>query len=77
MLGDISVTKLLIILVIIIALFGTKKLRSIGKDLGGAVKGFKDAMNEGETEENQKQLAQQQQKQHAENSQQVKHEDKG
>jgi len=43
----ISVTQLLIILVIVIVLFGTKRLRNIGGDLGGAVKGFRSAMKEG------------------------------
>ena len=37
---------LVIILVIVLLVFGTKKLRNIGKDVGGAVKGFKDAMND-------------------------------
>lgn len=44
----ISPTQLLIILVIVALIFGTKKLRNIGGDLGGAVKGFKKAMNEDE-----------------------------
>ena len=39
--------ELLIILVIVALIFGTKKLRNIGSDLGGAVKGFKDGMKEG------------------------------
>lgn len=39
--GGISVWQLLIIAVIVVLLFGTKKLRGIGGDLGGAVKGFK------------------------------------
>ena len=47
---------LLVILVIALVVFGTKRLRSIGTDLGAAVKGFKQAMNEGETEESVKQL---------------------
>ena len=47
---------LLVILVIALVVFGTKRLRSIGSDLGAAVKGFKQAMNEGETEESVKQL---------------------
>jgi sec-independent protein translocase protein TatA len=52
-------TKILvIILVIALVIFGTKRLRSIGSDLGAAVKGFKQAMNEGETEESMKQLKQ-------------------
>ena len=41
-----STTHLLIFLVIIIVIFGTKKLRNIGSDLGGAVKGFKDGIKE-------------------------------
>jgi sec-independent protein translocase protein TatA len=73
MFADISITKLIIILVIIVALFGTAKLKNIGKDLGGAVKGFKDAMNDGEAEEKQKQLAAQQKQADAS---QAKHEDK-
>ncbi|OGT19894.1 MAG: preprotein translocase subunit TatA [Gammaproteobacteria bacterium RBG_16_57_12] len=46
--GHISIWQLLIILAIVIVLFGTKKLRSIGSDLGGALKGFRDASREGE-----------------------------
>ena len=42
-----STTHLIIFWVIIIVIFGTKKLRNIGSDLGGAVKGFKDGMKEG------------------------------
>ena len=49
---------LLVILAIALVIFGTKRLRTIGTDLGAAVKGFKSAMNEGETEEAQKQLKQ-------------------
>lgn len=45
-LGGISIWQLLIILVIVALIFGTKKLRGIGGDLGGAVKGFKKAINE-------------------------------
>ncbi|GAA5648078.1 MULTISPECIES: Sec-independent protein translocase subunit TatA [Vibrio] len=44
--GGISIWQLLIIAVIVILLFGTKKLRNIGGDLGSAVKGFKKAMND-------------------------------
>ncbi|MGF1698269.1 Sec-independent protein translocase subunit TatA [Vibrio kyushuensis] len=47
--GGISIWQLLIIAVIVVLLFGTKKLRGIGGDLGGAVKGFKKAMSEDET----------------------------
>jgi len=45
-----SMPELLIILVIIILLFGTKKLKNIGSDLGGALRGFKKAMKDGEEE---------------------------
>ena len=44
--GGISIWQLLIILVIIVLIFGTKKFRNIGGDLGNAVKGFKKAMND-------------------------------
>ena len=44
--GGISIWQLLIVLAIVVVLFGTKKLRSIGGDLGGAVKGFKKALND-------------------------------
>lgn len=45
MLGGISIWQLLIVLGIIILIFGTKKLRNVGSDLGGAVKGFKEAVS--------------------------------
>jgi len=48
--GGISIWQLLIIAVIVVLLFGTKKLRNMGGDLGSAVKGFKNAMGDGETE---------------------------
>lgn len=57
MLSGISIWQLLILLAIVVLLFGTKKLRNIGGDLGGAVKGFKNAMKEGEQEQDQKRLA--------------------
>jgi sec-independent protein translocase protein TatA len=43
-----STTHLIIFLVIIVLIFGTKKLKNIGSDLGGAVKGFKDGMKDGD-----------------------------
>ncbi|HUX73394.1 MAG TPA: Sec-independent protein translocase subunit TatA [Steroidobacteraceae bacterium] len=49
---------LLVILAIALIVFGTKRLRTIGSDLGAAVKGFKQAMNEGESEEQIKQIKQ-------------------
>jgi sec-independent protein translocase protein TatA len=45
----ISPTQLVIVLVIVALIFGTKKLRNMGGDIGGAVKGFKNAMNEENT----------------------------
>ncbi len=48
MFANIGPWQLLIILVIVLAIFGTKKLRNLGSDLGGAVKGFRSAMNEAE-----------------------------
>lgn len=47
-LGGISVWQLLIVLLIVVLLFGTKKLKSLGSDLGGAIKGFKKAVNDDE-----------------------------
>lgn len=45
-LGGIGIWQLVIILVIVVMLFGTKKLRNVGTDLGGALKGFKKAMQD-------------------------------
>ena len=50
-LGGISIWQLLIILAIVVLLFGTKKLKGMGSDLGGALKGFKDSMKGDEDEE--------------------------
>ena len=47
---------LLIILLVVLLVFGTKKLKTIGSDLGSAVRGFKKSMNEGDAEESVKQL---------------------
>ncbi|ARB47751.1 preprotein translocase subunit TatA [Alloalcanivorax xenomutans] len=57
MFSGISIWQLLIVLAIVVLLFGTKKLRNIGNDLGGAVKGFKDSMRDGENEQDQQRLA--------------------
>ena len=46
----IGMRELIIILLVVLVIFGTKKLRTIGSDLGGAVSGFKKAMKEGDTE---------------------------
>ena len=48
--GSFGMRELIIILLVVLVIFGTKKLRSIGSDLGGAVSGFKKAMKEGDTE---------------------------
>ena len=45
--GSFSIWHWLVVLVIVMLVFGTKKLRNIGADLGGAVRGFKDGMREG------------------------------
>lgn len=46
MLSNVSIWQLLIVLVIVIAIFGTKRLKTIGSDLGSAVKGFRSSMDE-------------------------------
>lgn len=56
-LGGISVWQLLIILLIVVVLFGTKRLGSIGKDLGGAIKGFRKAVDDGEKEQATRQIS--------------------
>jgi len=45
--GSFSIWHWLIVLLIVVLVFGTKKLKNIGTDLGGAVKGFKDGMKDG------------------------------
>ena len=45
--GSFSIWHWLIVLLIIVLIFGTKKLRNMGSDLGGAVRGFKDGVKEG------------------------------
>ena len=45
--GSFSIWHWLIVLLIVVMVFGTKKLRNMGSDLGGAVKGFKDGMKDG------------------------------
>ena len=53
--GGISIWQILIILLIVILLFGTKKLRNVGTDLGAAIKNFKKSVKEGEGEANEEQ----------------------
>lgn len=50
MFANVSIWQLLIVLVIVIAIFGTKRLRTLGSDVGSAVKGFRSAMNEADSE---------------------------
>lgn len=49
--GGISIWQLLIILVIVLLLFGTKRLKNLGGDLGGAIKGFKKALTDEENKD--------------------------
>jgi sec-independent protein translocase protein TatA len=51
--GSFSIWHWLVVLLIVVLVFGTKKLKNIGSDLGGAVKGFKDGMKDGSTPEQQ------------------------
>jgi len=48
--GSLSIWHWLIVLLIVVMVFGTKKLKNIGSDLGGAVKGFKDGMKDGQAD---------------------------
>lgn len=47
--GTLSIWHWLIVLLVVVMIFGTKKLKNMGSDLGGAVKGFKDGMKDGTT----------------------------
>ena len=49
--GSFSIWHWLIVLLIVVMVFGTKKLKNLGSDLGGAVKGFKDGMKDGSSAE--------------------------
>jgi sec-independent protein translocase protein TatA len=53
--GGISIWQLLIILIIVLLLFGTKRLKNIGSDLGGAIRGFRNSMASGEREDDSEQ----------------------
>jgi sec-independent protein translocase protein TatA len=54
--GPIGFKELVVILVVVLLIFGAKKLKTIGSDLGSAVRGFKKSMSDGDTEESVKQL---------------------
>ena len=58
--GSLSIWHWLVVLLVVVLIFGTKKLSTIGTDLGGAVKGFRKAMSEADAEEEPKQLKKQQ-----------------
>jgi len=49
--GGLGIRELVIILLVVLVVFGAKKLRTVGSDLGQAVRGFKKAMNDGEEEQ--------------------------
>ena len=49
--GGLGMRELVVILLVVLVVFGAKKLRSVGSDLGAAVRGFKKAMSEGEEEQ--------------------------
>ena len=55
--GSFSIWHWLIVLLVVVMIFGTKKLKNIGGDLGGAVKGFKDGMKEGSASADEKPAA--------------------
>jgi sec-independent protein translocase protein TatA len=56
MFSNIGPVQLLIVLIIVLAIFGTKKLRTMGSDLGGAVKGFRSAMNDADADDDKDRL---------------------
>lgn len=47
--GSLSIWHWIIVLIVVLLVFGTKKLRHLGEDLGGAIKGFKDGMRDADT----------------------------
>ncbi|MDY0743029.1 Sec-independent protein translocase subunit TatA [Paucibacter sp. R3-3] len=55
--GSFSIWHWLIVLLVVVMIFGTKKLKNVGSDLGAAVKGFKDGMKDGTTGDAPKQVA--------------------
>jgi sec-independent protein translocase protein TatA len=57
MFSNIGPVQLLIVLVIVLAIFGTKRLRTLGSDLGSAVKGFRSAMSDAENENTTEQIS--------------------
>ena len=72
----ISIWQLLILLAVVILIFGTKKLKNVGGDLGSAIKGFKSAVKEGDAAAENKQEKVAQDSAESENTESVKKEDK-
>ena len=64
--GGISIWQLLIVLAIVVMIFGTKKLRNMGKDVGGAVKEFKEAVADNSSDSNEKSNVIEEEKSHVE-----------
>lgn len=80
MLSGISLPHILLLLVVVVLVFGTSKLKNLGKDLGGAIKGFKESMRNDEADDKAEappaQLTQQQQPNTANSQQNVTHDNK-
>ena len=68
MFANIGPVQLLIVLLIVLAIFGTKRLRTLGSDLGSAVKGFRSAVSEADKEEPGEQIGDQSQDANFENT---------
>ncbi len=71
----ISIWQLLILLAVVILIFGTKKLKNVGGDLGSAIKGFKSAVKDGDDSKQQNKVAQDSDSDTTEKSESVKKED--
>ena len=67
MFSGIGITQLIIVLVIVLLLFGTKRLKNLGGDLGSAIKGFKGAVKESEEDKQESKTEQQQKNVEADN----------
>jgi sec-independent protein translocase protein TatA len=72
----ISVWQLLILLAVVILIFGTKKLKNVGGDLGSAIKGFKSAVKDGDADKDAAQQKVEQAEEGSANTESVKKEDK-
>jgi len=66
--GGIGIWQLIIVLVIVLLLFGTKRLKNLGGDLGSAIKGFKGAVKESEEDKQESKTEQQQKNVEADNA---------